>query len=734
RLQQLEQQAAGVANSTVASISSEEYVQHLERLRAQLKKAWANDERVLALKIAIQAAKLLGETAAPAFYPAMFVLTSELLDLFGKLVYDRIRAKADAAAPGRRGLGAAFASRDVCADAKETRRTACRNWFYKTACIRELLPRFYVEVALLKCYEFLSDGEFPAILGRLGSIARGVGDPLVGVYARCYLAKVGADVAPACKPYAVTMLHDYLFCFKEVRREPFASRLAALGLSDGQYIRLGEPAVEWVLRCIGRGASYEHFETVVAHYRDYCNDATVLAHIVDAFDAASVAKHPLGVVGLAKQAEPSRVTTVALLGRLGRRFAECPPPPHQRLAVLNEVWKVATRCTELGDYVACATAWLDCLLKHYGDREVKVLLGDVIDHVDAAIAEGVLGPNRAGGDGDGAETRQLEDLVQLLIESCSKFGGANVILASDHFLKLLDVFRPHRKVEIAKELLANCGGRTSRAATVSDPVLVHAILEIGRVAHDALDSLSPDGERRHVASLVCGFVDAVDFGRDVERQLGVYVECRAAFHNLDPVLDKVVLEACHLAMCCRKWVAGGQHTERTLGFAKACLAFCHVTIPSIGRSFRRLDLLEHCGHVALLNGCLPHADTFFKAAVTHIPDAPRAEASTYFGVGEGDREPHTEPRLVAFVTKLVGALVAVPGHPDHGPFYLVKGLLNALPKYEHWQKHTGGRAKATLALLPLLAAYAQRRLPYTAPGVEANDVLYGGAPEYLAEL
>ena len=219
----------------------------------------------------------------------------------------------------------------------------CRNWFYKTACIRELLPRFYVEVALLKCYEFLSDGEFPAILGRLGSIARGVGDPLVGVYARCYLAKVGADVAPACKPYAVTMLHDYLFCFKEVRREPFASRLQQLGLSDGQYIRLGEPAVEWVLRCIGRGASYEHFETVVAHYRDYCNDATVLAHIVDAFDAASVAKHPLGVVNLAKQAEPSRVTTVALLGRLGRRFAECPPPPHQRLAVLNEVWKVAAR-------------------------------------------------------------------------------------------------------------------------------------------------------------------------------------------------------------------------------------------------------------------------------------------------------------------------------------------------------------------------------------------------------
>ena len=226
----------------------------------------------------------------------------------------------------------------------------------------------------------------------------------------------------------------------------------------------------------------------------------------------------------------------------------------------------------------------------------------------------------------------------------------------------------------------------------------------------------------------------------------MYVDCRAAFPNLDVVKDRLVLCASALVMKTKR-IMRGRHTKRTMGFVKACLAYCHVTIPSIDDPFSRLHLFQLLGHVALANQCLPQCDTFFKEAIKLVQDLPEhletgpagsgaaGGRRASVGGGGGKRATRSEPRLVDFLLGFAGSLVVVPGQPGDagGPFYLVKGLLNALERFP-WEQGAGGKARVHIALLPLLCAYAQRALPYRVEGVDANDVLYGGNQRYVAEL
>lgn len=251
------------------------------------------------------------------------------------------------------------------------------------------------------------------------------------------------------------------------------------------------------------------------------------------------------------------------------------------------------------------------------------------------------------------------------------------------------------------------------------------MFEIGRTLHDSVDLLSPEGERRQIALQLCRFIDRIDFGKDLEQQLNIYVECRAIFCNLDIVLERLIVSVSGLAMKAFKFMKG-KHSKKTSAFAKACLAYCHITTPSIGDVSVKLQLLLVAAQISLINQCLPQTDTFLKAAISLIPEIPPYEEV------DGKRV-HTEEKLATFVKSLLGTLVVVPGHPEHGPFYIVQGLRNALPRYP-WLANSVVQGRVYVDILGLLCTYSQRHFPYHIAHVESNDVLYVGNEAYLQEL
>lgn len=78
------------------NLTQQEYIGKINQLNSELIAAWKTDQRVKSLKIAIQCSKFLSDaTSVMQFYPSKFVLVTDILDIFGKLVFERLKSKSE---------------------------------------------------------------------------------------------------------------------------------------------------------------------------------------------------------------------------------------------------------------------------------------------------------------------------------------------------------------------------------------------------------------------------------------------------------------------------------------------------------------------------------------------------------------------------------------------------------------------------------------------------------------
>jgi len=86
----------------------------------------------------------------------------------------------------------------------------CMNWFLKSACIREVLPRIYLELCLVSCHKFMQRRVQQSDLLRLSKMVRGIAEPLCAAYTAAYLARVGHSINPDAKDYLFILI-DFIF-------------------------------------------------------------------------------------------------------------------------------------------------------------------------------------------------------------------------------------------------------------------------------------------------------------------------------------------------------------------------------------------------------------------------------------------------------------------------------------------------------------------------------------------
>ncbi|XP_069503258.1 VPS35 endosomal protein-sorting factor-like isoform X2 [Ambystoma mexicanum] len=699
RLEELDDLEEG-SQKELLNLTQQDYVNRIEELNQSLKDSWASDQKVKALKIVIQCSKLLSDTAVIQFYPSKFVLITDILDTFGKLVYERISSMC----ADRSTLADNFTLENVNDTAKET----CLNWFFKIASIRELVPRFYVEAAILKCNKFLSTVGFAECLQRLTSMIRGIGDPLVAIYARAYLCRVGMAVAPQLKESLNKNFFDFLLTFMQVHGDTVQNQLVVQCVEIPLYLTLYSPAIDWILQCIAYRAPEALLTEMMERCKKQGNNALLLNSVMSAFRAEFIAARSMDYIAMIKECDESGFPKHLLFRSLGLNLAFADPPENDRLQILNEAWKVITKLKNPQDYISCAEVWVEYTCRHFTKREVNTILADVIKHMT---------PDRAFEDA----YPQLKSVIEKVIAHFQDFA---VLFSVEKFLPFLDMFQKESvRVEVCKCIMD--AFIKNQQELTKDPVILNALLHVCKTMHDSVNALTLEDEKRTLAILINGFIKMVSFGRDFEQQLSFYVEARSMFCNLEPVLIQLIHSVNQLAMETRK-VMKGNHSRKTAAFVRACVAFCFITIPSLTSIFARLNLYLHSGQVALANQCLSQADAFFKAAVSLVPEVPKT-------IMIDGKMRSSDAFLLEFLSNFFSTLLIVPDHPEQGVLFLVRGLLNVIEDYT-WEDNSDDKVRIYTNVLHLLAAMSQESYPYHVDKVDSNDTLYGGDSKFLSEI
>ena len=170
-------------------------------------------------------------------------------------------------------------------------------------------------------------------------MARGIGDPLVAAYARCYLCRVGVLVAPSIRDHLMLCFDDLLLTFtSQIDTEPVQTALTVQRSSIPHYLMLYAPALDWVLSCLAHNASESLLDTVLQRSSDMSTgNALLLNSVMASFHPGCIAARAVELSRKIRDMDDVGFPRHLLYCSLGHCVAAADPPDDDKLVLLNEV-------------------------------------------------------------------------------------------------------------------------------------------------------------------------------------------------------------------------------------------------------------------------------------------------------------------------------------------------------------------------------------------------------------
>uniref|UniRef100_A0A7C9AE96 Uncharacterized protein n=1 Tax=Opuntia streptacantha TaxID=393608 RepID=A0A7C9AE96_OPUST len=696
----------GSADEDAKFVTQQEYIARLIDMKSEIAHAWHADDHVKSLKLTVKVARLLRDTALLQFYPTLFGLVTDILGMLGDMVWERIKHKAEFSEDGLQihSLREDFGPSDVCSDAKET----CHNWFCKIGSIRELLPRIYLELAILPCWRFLRD-DTDDILPRLVAMMRGLGDPLASAYCHLYLAYCAQKLAPREKGYLITSIRNMSLVMTPI----ISSKEAA---DDKSYVRnqvlvrLMEPPVEYIMKCIFKDQHQQASDVLLelglgrnpaGLLGKYSCVSVILHHLLKELPPEIVDSNAVMILDLIEGSADVSFDQCMNFRLLGFRLYERDPSLEVLNIVLDRILQIVCQYQDLDAYLKVVGGYVDIILQKQMKSQLETLLKGIADRAC----------NKWVNDSE------MESLQSVFAKILAHKNCLKEILELNHFIEIMDVMHGSSRDVVYMRILE----LAMRNGHISCPTTMEFLYQVCQGLHDGVDSSTLDADNQHLSRLLTRFVEMVDFGTEWESHLAFLIRCRGAFACADRLKETLVHRGNCLAIKALK------DSTKQFALARSCLAFCEATIPSVSTPVKQLILYLETAEVALISGLLSHADGLLDSAMICLQS---------IGLFNDSRISMDVDRIISMVQKLCSILIMIPGDPRRGIVYFPKTLLSLVKSQSSWMT-TRLKVRTLCAIISSLAASAQNKLLYNVRGtveVPGNNLVFFDDPLYHEEL
>jgi len=114
-------------------------------------------------------------------------------------------------------------------------------------------------------------------------------------------------------------------------------------------------------------------------------------------------------------------------------------------------------------------------------------------------------------------------------------------------------------------------------------------------------------------------------------------------------------------------ITNGKHNNKTQTFVKACIAFCHITIPTLDDEEKQIKLFLLTAQASLLNGLIGETDSLLKAILAGMDEKFTSDASKITKIGKKVEVEYVENlyKMGELLQSILGFLVVVPSNPEN---------------------------------------------------------------------